>query len=93
MTKQRWGDFHSFQEWQKEWDEACMHHYKRTLPITPFSHYCLDWDFLPIDETCAEFLGCACFAADNPAVRAACDKLEEQQSIFRGQYSKRDKEI
>lgn len=23
-------------------------------------HYCIEWDFLPIDETCAEFDCCTC---------------------------------
>jgi hypothetical protein len=26
-----------------------------------YKHYCQDWDFLAIDETCPEFQSCLCF--------------------------------
>lgn len=24
------------------------------------AHYCYDWDFLPVDETCDEYSSCTC---------------------------------
>lgn len=24
-------------------------------------HWCADWDFMPIDETCSEFDACCCY--------------------------------
>lgn len=26
-----------------------------------YKHYCLDWDGLPVDETCPEFECCTCY--------------------------------
>lgn len=26
-----------------------------------YAHYCPDWDFMTIDETCPEFEACTCF--------------------------------
>lgn len=42
------------------WDQDCKRWMGRTLR-GKFSHYCCDWDFLPIDETCIEFRCCFCF--------------------------------
>ena len=32
-----------------------------------YKHYCNDWDYLPIDETCHEFIACTCFSDDYKA--------------------------
>lgn len=45
---------------EEEWLECCLR--ERGRPLTgKFRHFCDDWDDLPIDETCAEFSGCACY--------------------------------
>lgn len=41
------------------WIQDCKRFYGRTL-IGAWSHYCPDWDFLAIDETCPEMEGCCC---------------------------------
>lgn len=42
-----------------DWLEDCMKW--RGRPLTGnYVHWCLDWDLLPIDETCPEF-PCVCF--------------------------------
>lgn len=41
-----------------------------------YKHYCYEWDFLPIDETCIEFVYCDCVPV-NQEVLDAKDKLEK----------------
>lgn len=45
---------------EQEWEEDCLRWYKRVL-TGKYSHWCLEWDSLPIDETCHEFAVCRCF--------------------------------
>mgnify|MGYP005825685599 CR=1 len=28
-----------------------------------YKHYCPDWDYLELDETCQEFVFCLCFSS------------------------------
>lgn len=42
-----------------EWEEDCQHHYGKVL-TGKYSHWCPDWDYLPIDETVHEFEYCKC---------------------------------
>lgn len=42
-----------------EFEEDCMLFYRKIL-TGKYKHYCPDWDFLPIDETCPEFNCCTC---------------------------------
>ena len=48
------------EEYLKEWDADCMRWIGRKL-TGEYGHYCWEWDFLPIDETCEEFKACLCF--------------------------------
>lgn len=41
-----------------EWEEDCLE-YRGVLLTGRYAHYCLDWDGLPIDETCVEWPCCA----------------------------------
>ena len=41
-----------------EWEEDCIR-YRGRLLNGKNAHYCFDWDFLPIDETCREW-PCGC---------------------------------
>ena len=41
-----------------EWIDECMH-YRGVVLDGEFSHWCLDWDELPVDETCREW-PCTC---------------------------------
>ena len=43
------------------WSQDCLHWRGRVL-LGKNWHWCPDWDYLPIDETCPEW-PCAC---DNP---------------------------
>ena len=46
-----------------EFEEDCMHHYGKVL-TGKFKHFCGDFDYLPIDETCHEFQYCHCDYVD-----------------------------
>jgi hypothetical protein len=42
-----------------EFNEDCMEFYGQIL-TGEFRHFCPDWDYLPIDETCYTFEHCLC---------------------------------
>jgi len=42
-----------------EFEEECLRWHGRNLTEN-YAHYCPDWDYLPIDETCVEFQSCTC---------------------------------
>lgn len=46
-----------------DWELDCMHWYGEILQ-GDFKHWCYDWDDLPIDEHCSEFMNCTCDFAD-----------------------------
>lgn len=41
------------------WHEDCMKYYGRVL-MGSKAHYCPEFDYLPIDETCDEIESCSC---------------------------------
>lgn len=41
------------------WAKECYRWHDRLLEGEK-SHYCPDWDYLPIDETCTEIEACSC---------------------------------
>lgn len=47
----------------KDWEEDCLHYWGKVL-TGEFGHWCWDWDFLPVDETCDEFKTCGCFTEE-----------------------------
>jgi len=42
-----------------DFEEDCLHFHGKTL-TGKYKHYCPDFDFLPMDETCWEFEFCLC---------------------------------
>ena len=42
-----------------EFEQDCMHFHGKIL-TGKYKHYCPDFDYLPIDETCTEFEYCLC---------------------------------
>lgn len=56
------------------WVHDCERHRGRIL-FGAFSHWCAEWDFLPVDETTPEFDACLCFPPD---IKAAAVKRLEQ---------------
>ena len=42
-----------------DWKEDCFRYWGYLLTGNG-SHWCPDWDFLPIDDTLAEFEACTC---------------------------------
>ena len=47
-------------EWGLDWEEDCLHHHGKVL-TGKYRHFCPDFDYLPIDETCEpEFACCLC---------------------------------
>ena len=43
-----------------EWEEDCLRWRGRVLTGNK-AHWCQDWDFLPVDETCFEIEACHCY--------------------------------
>ena len=42
-----------------EFEEDCIHHYGKIL-TGKYRHYCPEFDFLSIDDTCFEYEFCIC---------------------------------
>lgn len=59
-----------------EWEAECMWWMGEVL-TGKYSHYCWEWDGLPIDETCMEFAACLCYP-DNEEVQSLREKLWEE---------------
>lgn len=52
------------------WINACIRYRGRVL-YGEKGHYCLDWDFLPMDETCIEYIEGHCHCeVDNDEKRS-----------------------
>ncbi len=51
-----------------EFDQDCMQMWGKLL-TGKYKHYCCEWDYLPIDETCHEFFACMCYDGDEKNVR------------------------
>lgn len=47
------------EEFQKIWAHQCLKWQDKIL-TGKMCHYCPDWDYLPIDETCMEYEACNC---------------------------------
>lgn len=51
-----------------EWIEDSMHHHGKVL-TGKYAHWCPEFDYLPIDESCFEFEYCLCeFEEDNDSI-------------------------
>lgn len=44
---------------ENQWDDDCKHFHGKVLTGNK-RHYCPEFDYLPIDETCSEFEFCSC---------------------------------
>lgn len=42
-----------------EFQKECIRWHGKNLTGN-YAHYCPDWDYLPIDDTCVEFQSCTC---------------------------------
>lgn len=62
----------------KEWEEDCLEIHG-VLLIGDFCHWCMDWDQMPLDETCGEFAFCSCipFIGREHEWKAAQEKMYE----------------
>ena len=49
-----------------EWRADCRHWHGVVLRGR-YAHWCPEWDGLPIDGTCGEFVACTCFPDDPEA--------------------------
>lgn len=47
-------------EHSPDWEEDCLHWWGRIL-TGEHCHWCPDWDDLPINEECEEYLYCSCY--------------------------------
>jgi hypothetical protein len=50
-------------DFSQDWIDDCMEFYGSVLTGKK-SHWCPEWDDLPIDETCSEFNACCCMFDD-----------------------------
>ena len=46
-------------DFRRIWAEDCHRWHGHNLTGN-HQHYCPDWDYLPIDDTCMEFEACSC---------------------------------
>lgn len=46
--------------YDQDWLDDCAR-YRGKILRGVFSHWCVEWDYLPIDETCEEFRCCRCY--------------------------------
>ena len=53
-----------------DFEEDCLKYYGKILTGN-YKHYCVEWDFLPIDETCPEFEACNCGDKDERTIQRA----------------------
>lgn len=63
MSEQRTDDWKG-----QQWKEDCMRWRGRVLTGEK-SHWCFDWDFLPVDETTSEIDCCHCTWEDGKPIR------------------------
>ncbi len=56
-----------------KFDQDCMQMWGKLL-TGKYKHYCCEWDYLPIDETCHEFFACMCYDGDEKNVRDVQEK-------------------
>ena len=56
----------------EEWADSCLE-WHGVILVGKYAHWCLDWDELPIDESCAEFMHCNCFVNEEEV-----DKLKKE---------------
>lgn len=57
-----------------DWEIDCLT-WRGEVLTGEFSHWCYDWDGLPIDETCGEW-PCACYCREHK--KMDCECREEQ---------------
>lgn len=67
MTTSAQIDLASLMTYGAVWLADCNRERGETLTGV-YCHYCPDWNYLPIDESCLEFVACRCF---DTAPRAA----------------------
>lgn len=72
-------DEHSVANWDdthEDWPSECRRWYGREL-TGRYAHYCEEWDYMPLDETCEEFLACRCYGQDTDvsAITFVADEL------------------
>ena len=59
MTNRLVKTINDWSDMMTEFEKECYRWYGRKLK-GHYSHYCPDWDYLPIDDTCVEFQCCTC---------------------------------
>jgi hypothetical protein len=52
------------EDFVKIWVKDCYRWHDRLL-TGKYQHYCPEWDYLPIDDTCMEFEVCTCNRKNN----------------------------
>lgn len=57
--------------------EECQYWWNGAVLKGKYSHYCAEWDDLPIDETCEEFMCCSCFE-ETPEIFSIQEKMRKE---------------
>ena len=47
-------------DYSEDWIKDSIYWWGKVL-MGEYGHWCLEWDELPIDETCIEFAACKCY--------------------------------
>jgi zona occludens toxin (predicted ATPase) len=63
-----------------QWAEDCER-WRGEVLTGKYSHWCHDWDFLPVDETTREFTACSCWEVGADAKQL--DALQRAQQAAR----------
>jgi len=58
-----------------EFEQDCTHFHGEILS-GKFQHYCHEFDMLPIDDTCFEFMYCNCFEGEE--FKQAREKIRKE---------------
>lgn len=68
------------EEPSQDWIEDCRK-WQGVVLSGKYAHWCHEWDELPIDETCLEFICCNCYSGlEFQEARSKCEK--EHKSVL-----------
>ena len=66
-----------------EWEEDCISCWGRVL-TGKYSHWCNEWDYAPIDETCHPFVYCICDSNEWDMTEKEHIRKELEKELLKG---------
>jgi len=70
-------------ELSNDWKEDCLHFWGKVL-TGKYCHWCADWDYLSLDETCHPFAYCNCERDEWDMIEKNSIKEELQKEMLKG---------